>query len=710
MPDNIIGQPIDRIDGRAKVTGTALYSADHDEDRLLHGYIVTATVGHGRVAAIDATAARRMPGVLLVMTHENAPRQAPAPAKADDRHARPKPQLADNRVKHYGQPIALVVAQSPEIARAAGDSLLITYTRAVGAYGLEAARATAYDPEKGDSRLGDLANAMSRAPVWVDATYKTPYQCHAMMEPHAAVARWAGDRLTIHCAVQLVESAHKSIAATLKVDPDKVQVISEFIGGGFGGKLPVTAEAVLAALAARELKRPVKIVLTRQQMFHVTTHRPASIQRVRLGAERDGTLTALAHESYAQSARADEFAEPVVSSTRSLYAAPHRLTAQRIAALDLPVADSMRAPGEAIGLLALEQAMDELAERLRMDPVELRIKNEPKEDPEKKVPFSTRNLVPCLQEGARRFGWDRRQTEPGKVRDGRWLVGLGMAAAIRGNFLRPAEARVVMQGADRAVVEMDMTDIGTGSYTIFAQIAAETLGLPVKNVEVRLGHSDFPNTPGSGGSFGASSCGAALHDACTKLKQRLDAGEGAQGLSETGRVTPGEGYKKYSQYCYGAHFAEVGVDTASGEIRLRRMLGVFSAGRILNAKTARSQLIGGMIWGVSAALHEEAVLDERFGAFVNNDLVHYHVPVHADVPEVEALLLEEFDPHANVLGSKGVGELGICGAGAAVANAVYNACGVRVRDYPLTLDKILPGLGPIGGSEALLPGSSRQGG
>jgi xanthine dehydrogenase YagR molybdenum-binding subunit len=336
--------------------------------------------------------------------------------------------------------------------------------------------------------------------------------------------------------------------------------------------------------------------------------------------------------------------------------------------------------------------MDELAVRLNIDPIELRIKNEPKEDPEKNVPFSTRALVPCLQEGARRFGWDKRLARPQSVRDGRWLVGLGVAAAIRGNILRPAEARVTMESAQKAVVEMDMTDIGTGSYTIFAQIAAEELGLPVDNVEVRLGHSSYPITPGSGGSFGASSCGAALYDACRKLRARLDAGEGAQGLTAIGQVKPGDEYKKYSQFAYGAHFAEVAVEETTGEVRLRRMLGVFAAGRILNAKTARSQLIGGMLQGVSAALYEDAVVDPRFGNFITQDLANYHVPVHADIGEVDAVMLDEFDPHANVLGSKGVGELGICGAGAAVANAVYSACGARVRDYPITLDKILPEL------------------
>lgn len=694
----VIGQAIDRIDGRAKVTGTAAYAADNRADRMAFGSIVTATIARGRIAGIDTNAARRMPGVLLVMTHENAPKQASFQAKADDRHARPKPQLASEKVQYFGQPVALVVAETAETARAAASAVVVTYEKADGAFVLESASGAAYNPGKGptgapaDSKLGDFDKAFAAAAVKIDAIYKTPYQSHAMMEPHASLASWQDGKLTITSALQLVESAHKSIADTLKLEPDKVEVISEYVGGGFGGKLPVNSDAILAALAARELNRPVRVALTRQQMFHVTTHRPASIQRVRLGAERDGTLTAITHQSLTQSARADEFAEPIVFSTRSLYAAPNRMTSQRIAALDLPVADAMRAPGEAIGLLAVEQAMDELAVRLDMDPIALRLKNEPKEDPEKKVPFSTRALVPCLQEGAKRFGWDKRNARPGQVRQGDWLLGMGVAAAIRGNFLREAEARVTMESERHAVVEMDMTDIGTGSYTVFAQIAAEVLDLPVENIKVKLGHSSYPDTPGSGGSFGASSCGAALHDACTKLKARLAKGEGAQGLSATGSVKPGDEYKKYSQYAYGAHFAEVGVDQTTGEVRLRRMLGVFAAGRILNPKTARSQLIGGMIWGVGSALEEETVLDPRIGAFVTQDLVHYHVPVHADVPQVEAVLLDEFDKHANVLGSKGVGELGICGAGAAVANAVYNACGARVRNYPITLDKVLPAL------------------
>ena len=692
----IIGEPVDRIDGRAKVTGKAVYAADAKADRLAFGALATATIACGEIKSIDASEARRQPGVLLVMTHENAPEQAPWVPKAEDPFARPKPQLDSKKIQYFGQPVALVVAETFEAAREAAALIKIDYVETKGVFDLE--NAETKDPKQDvvgkptASRLGDIDMAMRTAAVSVDATYKTPYQNHNMMEPHASTAEWTGILLTLRSAVQLVESAHQCIAATLKIPADQVEVIAEFIGGGFGGKLPVYGDAILAALAARELKRPVKVVLTRQQMFHVTTHRGASVQRVRLAATQDGTLTGIAHESLAQTARADDFVEPIVAPTRSLYAAPNRLTSQRTAVLDLPIPGSMRAPGEAIGLLALEQAIDELAAKLSMDPIELRLKNEPKEDPEQHVPFSTRNLTGCLKEGAERFGWNKRSAKPGSNRQGQWLIGMGVAAAIRGNFLRKAEARVTMNSAKAATVEMDMTDIGTGSYTIFAQIAAETLDIPVDAVTVKLGHSSYPITPGSGGSFGASSCGAALLDACRKLKARLDKGEGPQGLSAMGKAAPGDEYKKFAQFAYGAHFAEVGVDADTGEVRLRRMLGVFDAGRILNAKTARSRMIGGMIWGVSSALLEESPVDTRYGSFVNVDLANYHVPVHADIPSVEAIVLKGFDEHANALGSKGVGELGICGAGAAVANAIYNACGARVREYPITLDKVLPAL------------------
>lgn len=697
MADTLIGQPVDRIDGKAKVTGAARYSGDVRADHPAFGVIVTSTTGRGAITKVDIKEAQQAPGVVLVMSHENAPAQAPFKHEGEDRHGRPKPQLAEARIHFHGEPVALVVADTFEQATAAARLVKISYQTEVGLYDLESNRRLAYPPSgmvsgKADSRLGDVDRGLREGAAQIDTTYTTPYQSHNPMEPPASLAQWDGDRLTIHCAAQLVDSAHRSIASTLRIPLENVEVVSEFIGGGFGGKLPIYADAILAALAARQLKRPVKVTLTRRQMFAVTTHRAATIQRVRLAAARDGKLTAIAHEVWSQSARMDEYAETAAASTRAMYAAPNRLTTHRVVALDLPVSDSMRAPGDAVGQLALEQAMDELAYKLDLDPIELRLRNEPDEDPEKHVPFSTRSLVACLQKGAEAFGWQHRPRIPGMVKDGQWLIGLGLSAAIRPNLRRPATARVRMDENRRLTVEMDMTDIGTGSYTIFAQVAADTLDLPLEQVTVKLGHSSYPRTPGSGGSFGAASCASAVREACLELKKTLGSGQGPGNLQAEAKSAPGEEFKKFSQHSYGAHFVEVGVDATTGEVRLRRMLGVFDGGRILNAKTARSQLIGGMIWGVGSALHEQAVVDPRFGSFVNHDLASYHVPVHADIPAVDAIMLAGFDDKSSPLGSKGVGELGICAAGAAVANAVYNACGVRVRDYPITPDKILGGL------------------
>ncbi len=696
MSDTILGQPIDRIDGKAKVTGAARYAGDRRAERPAVGVIVTSTVGRGTIAKVDIKEAQAAPGVVLVMSHENAPAQAPFKQQGD-RHARPKPQLYEARVHYYGEPVALVVADTFEQATAAARLVRVSYQTEVGAYDLAGNRRLAYAPAalvqgKPDSSLGDVDKGFAQGAQKVDATYTTPYQSHNPMELVASLAQWDGDRLTVHCAAQLVDAAHHSIASTLKIPLENLEVISEFIGGGFGGKLPIYADAILAALAAKQLKRPVKVTLTRQQMFSVTTHRAATIQRVRLAAEPDGKLTAIAHEVMSQSARLDEFVESAAASTRSMYAAPNRLTRHRVVPLDMPVSDSMRAPGDAVGQLAIEQAMDELAYKLDLDPIELRLRNEPGEDPEKHVPYSTRKLVECLQRGASEFGWEHRPRVPGSVKNDQWLIGLGVAGAIRGNYRRPATARVRMDENRHVTVEMDMTDIGTGSYTIFAQVAADALGVPIDHVTVRLGDSAYPQTPGSGGSFGAASCAPAVHDACMEIRKKLEAGQGPGNLQAEVKAAPGDTFKKFSQFSYGAHFAEVGVDSTTGEVRLRRMLGVFDAGRIYNAKTARSQLIGGMIWGVGSALHENAVVDQRYGLFVNHDLAGYHVPVHADVPAVDAIMLAGFDDKSNEMGSKGVGELGICGAGAAVANAIYNACGVRVRDYPITPDKVLNGL------------------
>jgi len=724
--NGLIGKDMDRVDGRLKVTGKAPYAYEYAEPaKPAYGYILEAGIAKGKVLDIDTRAAEAYPGVLRVMTYRNAPAQAAwGPLESADRFARAKPQLKGTTLRHYGEPVAFVVAEDFETARAAARQIQVRYETVKGEFEFASNLGNAIKPkpqnqQEPDSAVGDFDAAFAAAPVRVDATYTTPFHIHAQMEPHAALAWWEGDEVTIRCSAQLLESAQKCVANTLQIPASKVHILSEYIGGGFGGKLPIYADALLAAMASRELKRPVKTALTRQQMFHLTTHRSCTAQRLRLGAKEDGTLVAIGHDAWSHCARFDNFYESAAMVTRSLYAAPNRLTRHRSLALDLPVSDSTRAPGEAVGMLALEAAMDELAHALKLDPIELRVRNEPSQDPEKKVPYSSRQLVACMRRGAEAFGWDKRKAQPAQVRDGRWLIGIGMAAASRGNFLRPSKCRVHLGPDGVLSAQMSMTDIGTGSYTIFTQIAAELLGLPPEQVRMQLGNSDFPETPGSGGSFGAASAGSGLYDACMALRAGLAAGArmdpntasfsagqihegqrsvplativGDKGMEAEGEIKPGKMTKAFSQQAYGAYFAEVAVDMDTGEIRLRRMHGVFAAGRILNAKTARSQAIGAMIWGAGGALFEEGVIDTRYGSFVNQDLVHYHVPAHADIPAIDAEFLPEVDDKANPLKIKGVGELGICGAGAAIANAVFNATGVRVRDFPITLDKVLAGL------------------
>jgi xanthine dehydrogenase YagR molybdenum-binding subunit len=715
--EGVVGKPLDRVDGRAKVSGGARYAYEMQQDNVLYGFVVEASIAKGTIRSIDARTAEKAPGVVLVLTYQNAP------AQGTGNHREAHPVLTGARVTHYGEPVAFVVAESFEQARAAAYLVDVKYDRAAGKYALrtnlgEARVPRPSDGQPADSAIGDFAEAFARAPVQLDVTYTTPLQSHAMMEPHATLAVWDDDKLTLHTANQMLNQGQQVIAKTLKIPVENIRLVSPFIGGGFGGKLWVNAEAILAAIAARQLKRPVKVALTRQQIFHVTTHRSDTIQRVRLGTDRDGRIVAIGHDVFSGNLPSEQTYEGAALQTRTLYAGPNRLTRHRLAPLDIPVASSMRAPGESVGLMALECAMDELAEKLSLDPVELRIRNEPSEDPEKHIPFSSRHLIACMQEGARRFGWDKRNPKPGQIRDGRWLVGMGMAAATRGNPLQLSRGNVRLDPDGIATVRMAMTDIGTGTYTILAQIAAEMLGLPMEHVRVELGDTMFPQAAGSGGSWGAGSSGSALFEACSALREKLAKNAGldpatvrfaggsihsgersvrltdlvGSGMDADGEIQPGRNNKDFSQQSYGAHFAEVGVDIDTAEVRVRRMLGVFAAGRVLNAKTARSQAIGGMVFGVGAALHEGITLDPRFGYFVNRDLAEYLVPVHADIPAIDAVFLAELDDRSNPLKSKGIGELGICGAGASIANAIHNACGVRIRDYPITLDKLLSGL------------------
>ena len=711
----VIGKPTDRIDGPAKTSGTAPYAYErHDvAPGAAYGYVVPATIGKGRIANIDSAAAKAAPGVLAIVTAANAGKLG----KGDMNTAK---LLAGPEVDHYHQAVALVVAETFEQARAAAALVRVDYTRAKGRFDLDEALKTA--PLKGDSssegsaappveETGDFEKAFAAASVKLDAEYATPDESHAMMEPHATIAAWQGDRLTVWTSNQMINWAKKDLAKTLLIPEDNIRVDSPFVGGGFGGKLFLRSDVVLAALGAKAAGRPVKVALQRPIIANNATHRPATRQRIRIGCDKQGTITAIAHESGSGDLPGGG-PETAPSQTRLLYAGANRKTSMRLAVLDLPEGNAMRAPGEAPGMMALEVAMDEMAEKLGMDPVEFRIRNDTQVDPEKpERRFSERRLVECLRQGAERFGWSARNAKPAQVRDGQWLVGMGVAAAFRNNINQKSGARVRL-GADGGVtVETDMTDIGTGTYTIVAQTAAEMLGVPLDKVTVRLGDSSFPVSAGSGGQWGANSATAGVYAACDKLRgmvaQRLgfntadvvfDGGKVTSGnrsakLTDAGAMVAedtmeyGDLAKRFQQSTFGAHFVEAAVHGYTGEIRIRRMLAVCAAGRILNPKSARSQVIGAMTMGAGAALMEELAVDKRFGFFVNHDLAGYEVPVHADIPHQDVVFLEEADPTSSPMKAKGVGELGICGVGAAIANAVYNASGVRVREYPITLEK-----------------------
>jgi xanthine dehydrogenase YagR molybdenum-binding subunit len=543
------------------------------------------------------------------------------------------------------------------------------------------------------------------------------------MEPHASLALWNDDELTLWTSNQMIAWNRAQIAATLGMDEEKIHIMSPFIGGGFGSKLFLRSDALLAALGAKAAGRPVKLALPRPFLMNNTTHRPATIQRIRIGAGQDGRITAIGHESWSGDLPGGG-PETAVMQTRLLYAGEHRMTATRLATLDLPEGNAMRAPGEAPGLMALEIAMDEMADKLTMDPVQFRILNDTQVDPENpEKQFSHRQFAECLRLGAERFGWSSRNPRPGSVRDGRWLVGMGVASAFRNNLVMKSGARVRLDRQGVVTVETDMTDIGTGTYTIIAQTAAEMMGLPIDRVAVNLGDTRFPVSAGSGGQWGANSSTAGVYAACVALREAiaqklgfnstdvtfadgeirsgnraisLAEAAGEDGITAEDTIEYGDISEEKQQSTFGAHFVEVGIDAFTAEIRVRRMLAVAAAGRILNPITARSQIIGAMTMGVGGAFMEELAVDKRRGFFVNHDLAGYEVPVHADIHDQDVIFLDETDPYSSPMKAKGVGELGLCGVAAALANAVHNATGVRVRNYPVTLDKIIRNLPRIG--------------
>ena len=709
----VIGNPLARPEGPLKVSGRATYAAEETPTNLATGFLVRATITKGRVTGVDAAAVESMPGVLGVFRDKRFVRN-PAQGMANE-----SPVQDPDTIAYLGQPIALVVAESFEQARHAAQNLKVTYAEEAGSVDPESPDAKVEKPDAQQLDQGDMDAAIRDAAASVDATYTTPAHTSAPMEPHASLAEWKDDDLTLRGSYQMLKFNRNELADALGIDPKRVRILSPYVGGGFGSKLGIAPEAVSAAIAAKELGRPVRVVMSRQQVFEGTMRRSETRQRVRLAADAEGRLTGLEHDSRVSSLFDESFSEPVQQATHFLYGGENRRYVSEIVRLNRTCAGSVRAPGEAVGMLALENALDELAEKLDMDPVELRLRNIPDRHPEEDIPYSAHGLGQCLREGAERFGWKDRNAKPRQRREGEWLVGVGMATAARTNSLMESKARVTLRPDGTALVETDMTDIGTGTYAILGQIAGEMLGLPVEKVEVRLGDTDYPPASGSGGSWGAQSSGSSVFLACESLREEIakklgcEVGEltlkdgtatganhrkplaelvGAEEMVAEGHIEPGKMADEYAQAGYGAHFAEVAVNTVTGETRVRRMLGVFALGRVLNEKTARSQCHGGMIWGIGTALTEEIMHDPRDGHIVNRDLAEYHMPVNLDVPALDVHFIDERDDQANPIQAKGIGELGISGAGAAITNAIYNACGVRIRDYPATLDKVLAGL------------------
>lgn len=684
-----IGVARARVDGPAKVAGTAPYAAEHPLAGALSVCAVTAPIARGRIAAIDASEAEALPGVAAVVTHRNAARLA----SNEDRELAV---LQSDTVHFRGQLVAAVVAETAEIAQHGAGLLRIEWAEEPHDARFAADRSDLYAPEQvnpdypTDTAHGDVEAALAAAPVTVDRTYTTPTEHNNPMEPHTTVARWSDGELTLYDSTQGVHTVRETVAEVLGLAPDRVRVIAPYVGGGFGSKGEPHAHTVLAALAAQAVPgRPVKLAVTRQQMFSVTGYRTPTIQRIRLGAARDGRLVAVAHDVVEQTARIKEFAEQTAVPTRLMYRADSRRTTHRLAALDVPVPSWMRAPGETPGMFAAEVAMDELAVACGMDPIELRIVNDPPVDPESGKPWSGRNLVGCLREGARRFGWTPRDGRPAMRREGPWRVGMGVASSTYPAYSQPGTAATIrFEGAGRYAVLVGAADIGTGTWTVLAQIAADALGCPVEAVHLEIGDTRLPNAIVEGGSMGVSCWGSAVVAAARAFRDKHGDRPG-RGAEVTAEMPENPEAEQFAMHSFGAQFAEVRVDVDTGEVRVSRMLGVFSAGRIVNPLTARSQLIGGMTMGLSMALHEIGVMDPRFGHVVNHDLASYHIASHADVLDVDATWLDERDAHVNPMGARGIGEIGIVGAAAAIANATYDATGIRVRDLPLTPDRFL---------------------
>jgi len=731
-----VGQPLLRADGRAKVTGQARYSAEVPVASVVYAVMVTSDIAKGRVLEVDASAALKEPGVLDVLWHGNAMR-LPGDLSPADRGDRVVQVLQDDRILYSNQPIALAVADTFE--RAVHAALLVGVRSSPERHTVEMEdeldRATPQDINRAsgarpaDQVLGDPTLGLRQADASVEATYELPPETHNPMEPHATIAVWSGpERVTLYDATQGIFGVRKKIAKFFAIPPQNVRVITKFVGGGFGCKGSTWSHVPLAALAAKQLNRPVKLVLTRPQMFGMVGGRPHVRQQLTVGAKRDGKLTVLRHQSFSTTSRFDTFLEPAASVSRDCYACANIESKHRVVRLDIGTPAPMRAPGESSGGFALESALDELAHKLSIDPLKLRLRNYAEVDPMEGKPFSSKSLRACYEAASRRFGWEKRSPKPRSITRGGLLVGMGMAtASYPANFsLAQAAARLTADGT--ALVQSGAVDIGTGTYTVMAQVAADALRLPVSKVRFDLGDSEMPESPRSGGSQTAASVSSAVLLTCNALRDRLvkmavadpasplhgarpedvavedgslSAGgradtyveiirrAGGQAIEERGEAKPDPERKRYSLHSFGAQFAEVLVDPDLGTTRVTRLVGAFAAGRILNARLARSQFISGMVWGIGMALHEHTVYDARLGRIVTRDLADYHVPVNADVPEIDPIFLDEVDSHVDPAGVKGIGEIGITGVAAAIANAVFNATGIRVRTLPITPDKLL---------------------
>lgn len=682
----VLGTPMDRVDARLKVTGAATYAAEFKVPDAVHAVLVQSTIAAGAITGFDLHDAEGMPGVLAIITPDKVGKlQHPEHVQ----QAVAGPLLQNRDILFNGQHVAVVVAETLEQAQGAAAAVHVTYQRGEAATDMDAMLDQAYAPKHfrngqrpPDSRRGDPDGAFNAAQVKLQQTYATPFEHHNPMEPHATIAAWDGDKLTVWTATQGISGAQATLAGQFGIDKNDVRIICPYVGGGFGCKGNTWPPATLAALAARKVGRPVKLVLSRAQMYTSNGYRPSTVQRLKLAADTGGTLVAMRHDGITSMSQPSlgEFAEPVGLATEMLYACPNVAVTHRLVPLNASLPTYMRAPGEASGVYALESAMDEMAAALKMDPIEFRLRNYAETDPHENKPFASKALRDCYRQGAEAFGWSRRSAEPRSMRDGNMLVGWGFATATYPTNRLKSSVKVRRESDGMVVIECGTQDIGTGTYTVMTQVAADTLGIAPDRIRFELGDSSFPPAPVSGGSMTVASVAPTVRAACMELMN----GRRAEATTE-----PGDEKRKFSMHAFGAQFAEVRVDPDLGEIRVSRYVGAFDAGHVLNSKTARSQLIGGITYGIGMALLEETQWDKETGRIVNPNVAEYLMPVNADVPDIQTIFVKNDDTTSNPLGAKGIGELPMVGVAAAIANAVYHATGVRVRKVPIRIEDVL---------------------